>query len=188
MGGVPVLACDRVVLREWRAGDLEPFAAMNADPRVMEHFPAPLTREQSDAVAARFEEHWRQGFGPWALEERASGDFIGYVGFLTPSFVAAFTPAVEIGWRLAYDAWGHGYATEAATAALAWARETMSPPRGEIVSFTTVANLRSRRVMERLGFAHRDSDDFDHPLLPDWEHRRHVLYRLSLAGEQLEGT
>lgn len=175
-----MLETERLTLRGWRDEDRAPFAALNADPRVMEHFPAPLTPEQSDALVDRFVAHWSRGYGPWALEVRDAGSFIGFVGFLEPTFSAPFTPAVEIGWRLARDAWGRGYATEAARACLAFARENLSPPRGEIVSFTTEGNLRSRRVMERLGFTHRDEDDFDHPLLPDWEFRRHVLYRLAI--------
>jgi len=103
-----------------------------------------------------------------------------------PSFDAPFTPTVEIGWRLAQRVWGQGYATEAARSTLAWARQNVTPPRGEIVSFTTVANARSRRVMEKLGFTHRAEDDFDHPALPDWAYRRHVLYRRALHAEPSE--
>jgi RimJ/RimL family protein N-acetyltransferase len=177
---IPVVESDRLVLRGWREDDLEPIASLNADPRVMEHFPGTLSREQSDAFVKRVRDHWSRGFGLWALEERATGMFIGYVGLSAPSFDAHFTPAVEVGWRLAHESWGRGYATEGARASLDWARDNISPPRGEIVSFTTVGNVRSRRVMEKLGFTHRDEDDFDHPALPDWEWRRHVLYRRAL--------
>jgi RimJ/RimL family protein N-acetyltransferase len=177
---VPVVECERVVLREWRPEDREPFAVMNADARVMEHFPTTFSRAQSDAAIERAVAQWSAGFGLWAVEDRDTGRFIGFVGMTSPSFESHFTPAVEVGWRLAHDAWGRGYATEAARATLQWARDHVSPPRGEIVSFTTVNNQRSRRVMEKLGFTHRDEDDFDHPALPDWEWRRHVLYRRAL--------
>jgi RimJ/RimL family protein N-acetyltransferase len=180
MGPVPVVKSERLTLRDWSDEDLEPFASLNADPRVMEHFPSVLTRERSDAIAGRIRAHWAKGFGLWAVEERSTGTFIGFVGLSVPSFEAPFTPAVEIGWRLAYDAWGRGYATEGARASLEWARRHLTPPRGEIVSFTTAGNWRSRRVMESLGFTHRDEDDFDHPALPEWEFRRHVLYRRPL--------
>jgi RimJ/RimL family protein N-acetyltransferase len=179
---VPVLVTERLTLREWRPEDLAGFAALNADARVMEHFPGVLSPERSDAVADRLAAQWADGFGPWALEQRETGAFIGYVGFVAPTFRAHFTPAIEIGWRIAHDMWGRGYATEAARASLGWARSNLSPPRGEIVSFTTVANVLSRRVMGKLGFSHRDEDDFDHPLLRDWEFRRHVLYRLRLVA------
>jgi RimJ/RimL family protein N-acetyltransferase len=180
---VPVVDSERLVLRAWRRADREPFGAINADYRVMEHFPSTMTREQSDALAERIEAAWSRGFGLWAVEERRSGEFVGFVGLSVPTFDAPFTPAVEIGWRLAHRVWGLGYATEGATSTLAWACQNVAPPRGEIVSFTTVDNVRSRRVMEKLGFTHRDEDDFDHPALPDWEFRRHVLYRRSLHSE-----
>jgi RimJ/RimL family protein N-acetyltransferase len=179
---VPVVRSERLILRGWRRADLEPFASMNADPLVMEHFPSIMTRDESDAVAARIGAGWSRGFGLWAVEERATGQFVGFVGLSVPSFDAPFTPTIEIGWRLAQPVWGRGYATEAALSTLVWARDHVTPPRGEIVSFTTVANRRSRRVMEKLGFTHSEMDDFDHPALPDWEFRRHVLYRRALRA------
>jgi RimJ/RimL family protein N-acetyltransferase len=176
----PELRTDRLVLRAWRDADRAPFAALNADPEVMEHFPSTLTTEQSDAMVERIEEMWATtGFGLWAVEEQVSGSFIGYVGLSSPTWQAHFTPCVEIGWRLARWAWGRGYATEAATATRQWAFDTVELPRDELVSFTVQGNLRSRRVMEKLGFERDPADDFDHPNLPDWEHRRHVLYRRS---------
>jgi RimJ/RimL family protein N-acetyltransferase len=108
------------------------------------------------------------------------GDFIGLVGLSQPGWNAHFTPCVEIGWRLAAKAWNQGLATEGAEAALVWGQELISFPRNEVVSFATVTNLPSRRVMEKLGMTHDESDDFDHPLLPDWPGRRHVLYRRHL--------
>jgi RimJ/RimL family protein N-acetyltransferase len=151
---------------------------MNADPAVMEHFPGTLSRRESDALVERIEAGFEaNGFGLWALEVRATGEFIGFAGLDVPEFEAHFTPAVEIGWRLARSAWGHGYATEAGRAALAYGFEQAGLE--EIVSFTTVANRRSRAVMERLGMSHDPADDFDHPRLPPGHPQRlHVLYRI----------
>ena len=167
----------RLLLRRWRDGDLEPFAAMNADPRVMEHFPAPLSRAESDELAGRFRSHWvEHGFGPWAIEVPGEAAFIGFTGLSRPSFEAHFTPCVEVGWRLAGGHWGRGYATEAARAAMRVAFEELGLE--EIVSFTVPANRRSLRVMEKLGMQRSPRDDFDHPRLPAGHPlRRHVLYR-----------
>ncbi len=150
---------------------------MNADPEVMEHFPAVLTREQSDdlieQIEAGFEVH---GYGLWALELRVSGEFVGFTGLAAPEFEAHFTPAVEIGWRLARAAWGNGYATEAAEAALEFGFAEAG--LAEIVSFTSAGNARSRAVMERIGMARDPAEDFDHPALPVGHPLcRHVLYR-----------
>jgi RimJ/RimL family protein N-acetyltransferase len=151
---------------------------MNADPRVMEYFPVLLSREASDALAERIEAHFdRHGYGLWAVEIVDVAPFAGFVGLAIPSFQAPFMPAVEIGWRLAAEHWGRGYATEAARAVLSFGFEQAGLP--EIVSFTVPANVRSRRVMERIGMTHDPSDDFDHPALPEWHSfRRHVLYRI----------
>jgi RimJ/RimL family protein N-acetyltransferase len=178
-----------LLLRRWRDDDREPFARMNADPEVMEHFPAPLTREQSDTMIDRVEAHFEErGFGLWALEVTRTGEFIGLTGLSTPRFEAHFReacermrnhllPAVEIGWRLARPAWGHGYATEAARRALRIAFSDAGLT--EVVSFTTVGNLRSRAVMERIGLTRDPAGDFDHPIIPPGHPRRpHVLYRL----------
>jgi RimJ/RimL family protein N-acetyltransferase len=168
----------RVVLRTWRAADLEPLAALNADPRVMAHFPAPLSREQSEAMMARMQAHIdARGWGNWALD--VDGRCIGFVGLTVPGFDAHFTPCTEIGWRLAVDAWGRGYATEAARLALAHGFGVLG--LDEVVSFTAVANARSQRVMQRLGMHHDPGDDFDHPRLPGHPLQRHVLYRLRRA-------
>jgi len=166
---------DRLLLRRWVPSDRLPFAGLNADPRVMEHFPSVLTREESDVIVDRIESHFeRRGFGLWAVEVRDEIPFIGFVGLAVPSFEAHFTPCVEVGWRLAVESWGRGYATEAARAAVAFG----FGPAGlvEIVSMTVPANERSRRVMERLGMTHNPADDFDHPSQPG--QRRHMLYRL----------
>jgi RimJ/RimL family protein N-acetyltransferase len=167
----------RLLLRPWQIADREPFARLNADPRVMEHFASPLTRDESDRLADRLEVElaWR-GWGLCAVEIPGLSPFAGFIGLSVPSFEAAFTPCVEVGWRLAADVWGAGYATEGAQAAIAFGFETLN--LGEIVSFTVPGNLRSRRVMERLGMSRDPDEDFDHPSLPIGHPlRRHVLYR-----------
>jgi RimJ/RimL family protein N-acetyltransferase len=168
----------RLWLRQWRANDLEPFAALNADPAVMEFMPGCLDRTESDALVRRCEaEIARQGWGFWAAELRDSGALVGFVGLHVPSFEAPFTPCVEIGWRLARASWGKGLATEAAGECLRFAFESLALE--EVVSFTVPANRRSRAVMERLGMCHDAAGDFDHPGLPAMHRlRRHVLYRL----------
>lgn len=173
-----VLLTERLVLRPWRDEDLDAFAALNADRNVREHFPSVLSRAQSDASAARIRAAMeRDGFGLWAVEVIGGTRFIGFIGLDSPSFEAHFTPCTEIGWRLAYASWGHGYATEGAQAALDFAFDRLG--LAEVVSMTTPANHRSRRVMEKLGMRRDPGDDFDHPLLPpESPFRRHVLYRL----------
>lgn len=175
---IPRLEAERLVLRGFEERDRPAHAAMNADPEVMRHFPAPMDAGASDAMFERMAAHWAEhGFGLWAVERRDDGAFLGFTGLTRPSFEAHFTPAVEVGWRFAREAWGHGYATEAALAAVAYGFETVGLE--EIVSFTVPANERSWRVMERLGMTHDPADDFDHPrLAPDSPLRRHVLYRL----------
>jgi len=176
------LSTARLLLRCWRETDREPFAALNADPFVMEYFPARLTRADSDQLIAKIESGFDQrGYGLWALELRTTGEFIGFTGLDTPSFEAHFTPAVEVGWRLARSAWGQGYATEAGLTSVGFGFEEAG--LGEIVSFTSAANLRSRAVMKRIGMTHDPLDDFDHPDLEEGDDlRRHVLYRMS-AGD-----
>jgi len=172
------LRTQRLLLRRWREADRVPFAAMNADPRVMEHFPKRLSREESDALVARIEAHFAQhGFAQWAVEIPGVTPFAGFVGLSVPRFDASFTPCVEIGWRLAADYWGLGYATEGARAALEFGFDHLGLE--EVLSFTVPANLRSRRVMEKLGMTHDPADDFEHPLLaPGHRLQRHVLYRI----------
>lgn len=172
------LETSRLLLRRWRAVDRTPFAALNADAVVMEHFPARLSRAESDALVDRIEAGLdERGWGLWAAEVRDSGAFIGFVGLNPATFDAPFTPAVEVGWRLARQHWGHGYATEGALAAIDFGFERLE--LDEIVSFTTHGNLRSRRVMERLGMHHDPADDFDNPTVPEGSPMRaHVLYRL----------
>jgi ribosomal-protein-alanine N-acetyltransferase len=182
MANTPELHTPRLLLRAWRDDDGQPFARLNADPRVMEHFPATLTAAESDALVERIGAHFAaHGFGLWAVEIPGVTPFAGFVGLSVPAFDAHFTPCVEIGWRLGTEHWGRGYASEGARAALEFAFRSVG--LFEVVSFTVPANLRSRRVMERLGMRHSPADDFDHPQLPA-EHRlrRHVLYRLSRAA------
>jgi RimJ/RimL family protein N-acetyltransferase len=176
---------ERLWLRPWRAGDREAFAALNADPEVMEHFSAMLSRAQSEALAERIEAHFiKHGFGLWAVEVPGSVPFAGFLGLSIPAFQVHFTPCVEIGWRLHRSCWGKGYATEGARAALRFGFEALALL--EIVSFTVPANLRSRRVMERIGMHHSPADDFDHPLMPAGHPlRRHVLYRRARAGWEI---
>ena len=174
---MPGLRTERLALRQWRDDDLGPFAALNADPEVMEHFPATLSRAESDAFVERMRAGIEErGFGLWAVEVVETGEFAGFVGLAEPRFDAHFTPAVEIGWRLGRAHWGRGYATEAARAAAAFAFDELR--LAELVSFTAAVNGRSRRVMERLGMTHDPADDFDHPNVPEGPLRRHVLYRL----------
>jgi RimJ/RimL family protein N-acetyltransferase len=179
MSGPHEFRTDRLLLRRWRPADGEPFAALNADPLVMKHFPSTLSRQESDAMVERIETKFeQQGFGMWAVEVPHVAPFVGFVGLNIPSFNAHFTPCVEIGWRLAAGYWNRGYATEAARAVLKAGFDVFQLE--EIVAFTVPANLPSRRVMEKIGMSHDETDDFGHPSLPD-EHplKRHVLYRIS---------
>jgi ribosomal-protein-alanine N-acetyltransferase len=173
----PLLITERLQLRSWKDEDLSAFAALNADPRVMEYFPKLLTRSESDDRAAQIIEHFdRYGFGLWAVEVIGVGEFIGFVGLNVPTFQAHFTPCVEIGWRLSYEHWHNGYATEGAKAALAFAFDRLQ--LDEIVAITAVANQRSRLVMARLGMTYSPADDFEHPGISEGHPlRKHVLYR-----------
>lgn len=186
MPTTPALTSDRLTLRRWEDRDREPFAALNADPEVMQHFPAPLTRAESDALVDRFEAGFAErGFGLWVLEITETGRFIGFTGLSIPRFHAHFTPAVEIGWRLARFAWGRGYATEAARRALGFAFDDLCLP--DVVAFTAVANVRSQAVMRRIGMTHDPADDFDHPDLQEGHRlQRHVLWRVTAAGWRLD--
>lgn len=174
-----ILETERLRLRTWREDDRLPFAIMNADSRVMEHFPAPLSKKESNQLVDKIESHFDEhGYGLWAVEEKSSGEFIGFTGLNNVTFEAHFTPNTEIGWRLAYDAWGKGYATEAAQHVLHHAFNTLQ--LDEIVSFTTETNQRSQRVMQKIGLEHNPADDFNHPkLAPKHPLCHHVLYRKS---------
>ena len=177
----------RLILHPWQEADLEPFAALNEDPRVMEYFPSTLSLQESEQMMKRMQAKIEEkGWGWWAASLAADGKFIGFIGMNDvpqATFPAHFTPAVEVGWRLAHPFWGKGYATEGAQACLKYGFATLGLE--EIVSFTAVQNMRSRAVMERIGMHHDSKDDFDHPKLPK-EHKlsRHVLYRLRLQKWQ----
>lgn len=175
VGDVNELLTDRLVLRGWRDSDLEPWAAMNADPEVREHLGDLLTREQSDASVASFRAEFEQrGYGWWAVELRATGEFIGFAGLDPVDDEMPFT-GVEIGWRLARSAWGKGYATEAALAGLDFGFETLG--LHEILAVTTATNLRSQAVMRRIGMTRNPADDFDDPTAPEGPLRPSVVYR-----------
>ncbi len=173
------LRSPRVLLRQWQDSDRGPFAALNADPEVMEYFPGMLSRADSDALADRITTGIAErGWGLWAAEVTGTGAFAGFVGLNPANFDAPFTPAVEIGWRLARSHWGQGIATEAAHAVLDYAFGGLT--LDEIVSFTSTTNVRSQRVMQNLGMQHDPADEFEHPALPeDHPLRRHVLYRIA---------
>jgi RimJ/RimL family protein N-acetyltransferase len=188
VSGGPQLLTERLLLRRWLASDRAAFAAMNADAEVMEHFPATLSRTQSDAMIERVERCFeRDGYGLWAIELRGEEPFIGFAGLAPVDIPVPFAPAVEIGWRLARPFWGRGFATEAAAAALTFG--FVARDLREIVSFTAVGNARSRGVMERLGMRRDPREDFDHPLLGKADRLcRHVLYRLDAARWQGAGV
>ncbi|MDH4275733.1 MAG: GNAT family N-acetyltransferase [Gammaproteobacteria bacterium] len=177
---------ERLRLRQWRATDLEPFAVLNADAKVMEFFPAPLGRTESDTMANRCQALIAErGWGFWAVETKSENEFIGFVGLHIPTQALPFSPCVEIGWRLAARQWGKGYATEAARAALRIGFERLG--LAEIVAFTSVFNLRSRTVMVKLGMSEAD-DVFEHPNVPVGSALRpHCLYRL-LRSQWLVNT
>ena len=171
------LHTDRLILRRWRDTDRDAFAQMNADPRVMEYFPACLTRDESDSTIVRVEKHFDDhGFGFFAAELRQTGGLAGAIGLAIPGFEAFFTPCVEVGWRLSVANWNQGLATEGARAVVEFAFETLG--LAGLVSFTTRGNLRSRHVMEKLGMHY--AGDFEHPRITEGHPLRpHVLYRLA---------
>ena len=177
----PILQLEsaRLLLRQWRDEDLPEFAAMCADPQVMRYFPAPLSRLESASLIGRIRGHFAEhGFGLWALERKDTGQFIGFTGLGVVGFDAPFTPATEIGWRLAREHWGLGYASEAAWTALRCGFDRLALK--EIVAFTTLSNLPSEKVMQAIGMHHDSADDFEHPrLATDHPLRHHVLYRIT---------
>jgi ribosomal-protein-alanine N-acetyltransferase len=174
------LQTPRLTLRPWRPEDLEPLFAINGDPDSMRHFPAPMTRAESDAWAERMQTHMEaHGWGFWVVEETGGAPFLGVVGLMTIPWAARFTPAVEIGWRIAPPFRRRGFAGEAARAALDFGFGTLRLP--EVVAFTVPGNAASRRLMERLGM--RPDGEFDHPRLEAGHRlRRHLLYRLPAAA------
>ncbi|MDF3831415.1 GNAT family N-acetyltransferase [Cupriavidus basilensis] len=173
---------DRLRLRQWQDSDYPIFARMNADAETMRFFPTTLTVEQSNAMAQYCRDLIeQQGWGVWAVEEKATAAFIGFIGLHIPTDELPFSPCVEIAWRLAITAWGKGFATEGASATLSFAFGQLAMP--EIVSFTALNNTPSVRVMQRLGMR-RDAQTFEHPSLPSGHTlREHVLYR-AFPGER----
>jgi RimJ/RimL family protein N-acetyltransferase len=178
----PTLRTKRLVLRRWTEGDRSPLAAITSDPEVMRYRLAPLSRDQSDHLIDEIEECFeKNGIGLWAVERIADGRLLGYTGFGISDFGAQFCPAVDVGWTLAREAWGHGYATEGATAALQYAFDTIGSD--EVVAHTTTLNERSRGVMKRLGMTHEPADDFDAPWYDEGHpFRRFVLYRMKATN------
>jgi ribosomal-protein-alanine N-acetyltransferase len=179
VGRAPELRTERLLLRRWLAADLEPYAALNADPVVREHFPSIMTPGESESEITTFEQRFDEhGYGLWAVEVPGFAACIGFIGLNLTTFDAPFTPAVEVGWRLAREHWANGYASEGARAALEFGFDTIG--LDEIVSFTTPSNVRSWSVMERIGMTRDPADDFEHPRVPEGHRlRTHVLYRIS---------
>jgi RimJ/RimL family protein N-acetyltransferase len=179
-GGYPtILRTRRLILRRWKESDLLPFIRINADPRVMEFMLGTMTEEETRQSVEHMKKHFdARGFGRWAVEIADSEKFIGFVGISIPSYPLAFSPCVEVAWRICAEEWGKGYAPEAGNEAMRDGFERVGLQ--EIVSFTTLTNLKSRRVMEKLGMRYCPSEDFNHPMVPA-DHRllRHVLYRMS---------
>jgi RimJ/RimL family protein N-acetyltransferase len=171
------LETERLILRNWIDEDHAPFAALNADPDVMEFFPSTLTKDQSNSMVDRVRGLIdEKGYGFWACEEKLSGQFIGFVGLNNPEYELPFNPCLEIGWRLAKPYWGKGYASEAAKTALQYAFQTLDA--AEVVSFTAVINERSSAVMKRLGFLN-SNENFKHSALADGHPlQEHVLYKM----------
>lgn len=178
----------RCVLRQWQDSDLEPWAEMNADPEVRRYFPSVLDAEQAGTEAGRCRDAIAQrGWGMWALEIPGAFRFAGFVGLNAPHYDAPFIPAVEIGWRLTRAAWGQGFATEAAQAALEFAFDRLA--LREVIAIAVPANAASLRVMERLGMTHDAAGDFDHPRIAAGHPlRRHVLYRTAAPGRSPAAT
>lgn len=172
------LETPRLLLRHWIPSDREGFFQLNSDPIVMENFPHVLTRQESDAVAERFDNFLSErGWGFWAIELKETGEFIGFTGLNIPKIETHFTPCVEIGWRLKKEFWRKGYASEAAAAALEFGFDVLHLE--EIIAMTAVQNIASRKVMEKLGMIYDPQGDFDHPMVPVGSHVvRHVLYRI----------
>ncbi len=178
---LPIIRTERLILRPWRKTDLDSFAKINADPKVMEFYPSVMAREESDALAIKFQKEFNErGYGFWAVEVPGIADFIGYVGLNYWNLEMPFAPCIDIGWRLDSSFWGHGYATEGAEASLHYGFKMLE--LSEIVSMATIGNARSKKVMERLGMKSDPAENFEHPKVPkgdplSWR----VLYRLSNA-------
>ena len=182
----PQLATERLILRPWTQQDYPAFAQLNGNAQVREFFPKALTSQESDAEADRIQQHFAtHGFGFWAVQTHDAPQFIGMVGLWRPGFDAHFTPCVEIGWRLMPHVWGLGYATEAARRVLAYGFTELG--LSQVVAMTVPANVRSQRIMQKLGMTHNPADDFDHPKVePVSPLLRHVLYRIDAPMQRKE--
>jgi RimJ/RimL family protein N-acetyltransferase len=180
-----MLRTRRLILRQWQESDFLPYARLNADQRVMEFMLGTMTEEETRQSIENIEKHFdAHGFGRWAVEIAESEKFIGFVGINIPTYTLPFSPCVEVAWRICANEWGKGYAPEAANEAMRDGFERVGLQ--EIVSFTTLTNLKSRRVMEKLGMQYCPAEDFDHPMVSEGHHlRRHVLYRMSKADWNL---
>ncbi|PCI75540.1 GNAT family N-acetyltransferase [Candidatus Aerophobetes bacterium] len=174
-----ILETERLILRTWIDTDLQPMCAINQDPKVMQYFPSLQDLDATKHLITKINAHFdTYGYSLYAAVRKDTDEFIGFIGLLNVNFKAHFTPATEIGWRLASNQWGQGFATEGAKAVLDYAFKTLEIP--EIVSFTATDNAPSKRVMEKIGLSRQKSDDFDHPKLNDNSPlKRHVLYRLT---------
>ena len=174
-----ILQTERLILRTWEEFDFYAMTSINMDSKVCEFLPGTVNRDDTKAAIARWQKHYHdKGYTLYAVELKSTHEMIGFLGLMTPSFEAHFTPAVEIGWRLASKHWNQGYATEGAKAVLHYAFTQIG--LDEVVSFTVVNNLASQRVMEKIGLKHNPIDDFEHPNLDkDSPLKRHVLYRLN---------
>jgi RimJ/RimL family protein N-acetyltransferase len=178
MAEIPTIETARLRLRPWRPADAEAYADMRADPRVGEFLGGPTPREESIAMVARLSALLEQhGYGWWVAEVKATAAFAGTIILQDIPFEAHFTPAFEVGWHLAYDHWKHGYASEGGRAAIDYAFDTLG--RDRVVAITAVTNVRSQRVMERIGMVRDPDGDFDHPRVPVGSPLRpHVLYAI----------
>jgi 3-dehydroquinate dehydratase/shikimate dehydrogenase len=174
-----IIKTDRLILRNWKEEDAEPFAQLNADPRVMEYFPSTLSRKESDTLLKSGYAHIKKyGWGKWAVALIDTGEFIGRIGLEEVNFQAPFSPNIELGYRIAFEYWGKGYASEGAKAVLGYGFNHLN--LNEIVAFTPAQNLRSQQVMQRIGMYRDSNEDFDHPkLAEDHPLKRHFLYRLN---------
>lgn len=183
----PSIQTQRLLLRQWKEEDLPLFAKLNCNPLVMEHFPALLSKEESDDLARRIQKELKERpYGLWAVERTDTDTFIGFVGLHEHTFETPFTPCIEIGWRIDSPHWRQGFAFEAAKAVLAYAFDALKIQ--ELVSFTTKTNTRSIHLMEKLGMTRREEEDFEHPKLKEGHRLRpHVLYRISSSSESSSG-
>ena len=175
--GIHHLQTSRLILRNWKQNDIEPFAILNSDPRVCEFLPNVLSQEETLSSVMKIQSHFKKhAFGLFAVELISTKTFIGFVGLKYFSFDSHFTPSVELAWRLSWENWGQGLATEAAQKVTQYGFETLGLP--EILAITAKRNQRSRRVMEKLGMFTNEDENFLHPQL-EYSHplAEHVLYR-----------